>query len=108
MSAIITPSNDLLATMAKVTDAASPFTTFATGHFVRPAPTAQPTAPAFTFGLFELSMAAPLDLDYDEPNAVCDADLEVVQAASVHRVQVDVVGPMPASACEPIRQSVAA
>ncbi len=81
MSASITPSNDLLARSTPAARAPSPFTTFTAGHFVRPAASAQPVAPAFTFGLCDVYCAAPLDLDFDEPNAVCDGDLDVVVLA---------------------------
>ena len=82
MSAITTPSSDLMArAAAEAAKAPSPFTTFAAGHFVRPAKTAQPTAQPFAFGLCDVYVTAALDLDYDEPNAVYDGDLEIVSAA---------------------------
>jgi hypothetical protein len=81
MSASITPSSDLLARSTAPRQAPSPFTTFTARHFVRPAASAQPTAPTFTYGLCDMYVAAPLDLDYDEPNAVCDADAVVVRRA---------------------------
>ena len=80
MSAILTPGNDLLMRSTPTTARPSPFTTFATGHFVRPAATAQPVAPAFAYGLCDVYLAAPIELDFDEPNAVHDGDLEVVPA----------------------------
>jgi hypothetical protein len=89
MSAITTPSNDLLARLTGDPTAASPFTTFAAGHFVRPAASAQPVAQPFAFGLCDVFAAAPLDLDYDEPNAVCDGDVELVNATgSVHQLAI--------------------
>ncbi len=80
MSAILTPGNDLLMRSTPAKSAPSPFTTFAAGHFIRPAATAQPVAPTFAFGLCDVYLAAPIDLDFEEPNAVTDADLEIVQA----------------------------
>ena len=83
MSAITTPNHDLLARhAAAAAKAAQPFTTFAAGHFVRPAASVQPVAQPFAFGLCDLFAAAPLDLDYDEPNAVHDGDLERVEPAA--------------------------
>ena len=81
MSAILTPANDLLARSTPAKAAPSPFTTFVTGHFVRPAATAQPVAPAFTYGLCDLYVAAPFELDFEEPNAVCAGELEIVSVA---------------------------
>jgi hypothetical protein len=81
MSAILTPGIDLLTRSTPAKAAPSPFTTFARGHFVRPAATAQPVAPAFAFGLCDLYVAAPVELDFDEPNAVCDGDMEIVPVA---------------------------
>jgi len=81
MSAILTPGNDLLTRSTPAKAAPSPFTTFARGHFVRPAATAQPVAPTFTYGLCDVFVAAPIDLDFDEPNAVCEGQMEIVSVA---------------------------
>ena len=79
MSQIANPNVDLM-TRPAAAPVASPFTTFAAGHFVRPAASAQPVTQPFAFGLCDVFVAAPLDLDYDEPNAVHDGDLEIVPA----------------------------
>jgi hypothetical protein len=78
MSAILTPGNDLLMRSTPAKPVPSPFTTFTAGHFVRPAATAQPVAQPFAFGLCDTFFAAPIDLDYSEPSAVLDGDMEIV------------------------------
>ena len=100
MSTSFTPSKDLIL-QARVPQVPSLFTTFATGHFVKPGQFTQPVkqAPAvakpvsFAGGYTELFAAAPLDLDYEEPNAVTEAELEVVQAGSgVTELELPVIG----------------
>ncbi len=97
MSTSFTPGTDLMLA-AKMPAKESLFTTFARGHFVKPGQFTQPvksaeTAPATFAGCFtEIYAAAPIDLDYDEPNAVVEAELELVQSSGpVHQIELPVV-----------------
>jgi hypothetical protein len=99
MSTSITPGKDLFL-QVKVPAVQPLFTTFAAGHFVKPGRFTQPvkaveSVPATFFGCYsEVYTAAPLDLDYEEPNACVDADYEVVQAsAGVQEITVAVTSP---------------
>jgi hypothetical protein len=98
MSTSFTPGKDLILS-SRVPAAPSLFTTFARGSFVKPSQFTQPVKaissgfkPADFVGCFtEVFAAAAIDLDYDEPNAVVDAELEVVHATqSVHQVVLPV------------------
>jgi len=98
MSTSFTPSRDLTLS-SKLPAAESLFTTFARGHFVKPSQFTQPvkaitppTKPTTFAGCFtEVFAAAPIDLDYDEPNAVVEAELELVSASSsVHQLELPV------------------
>jgi len=98
MSTSFTPGKDLILN-SKVPAAPSLFTTFARGSFVKPGQFSQPVKatlqqnkPANFAGCFtEVFAAAAIDLDYDEPNAVVDAELEVVHATqSVHQMVLPV------------------
>jgi hypothetical protein len=95
----MTPSRDLIPS-TKTPAAPSLFTTFAAGHFIKPGQFTQPVKaitspenPATFAGCFtEVFAAAPIDLDYDEPNAVVDAELELVLTSSaVHQMELPVV-----------------
>jgi hypothetical protein len=87
MSAAATPGQDLIAS-SKLPELPAIFTTFATGHFVKPAAATQPVA-VKPFSYSEVFVAAPLDLDYDEPNAVVEQELEVIVAGEpVHHMEV--------------------
>ncbi len=95
MSAAITTGSDLLASMT-LPKLPALFTTFATSHFVKPCPPTQPVAVKAPTVLCysEVYVAAPLDLDYDEPNAVLEQELEIVAAGqSVHHLEVAVTKP---------------
>jgi hypothetical protein len=95
MSAAITSGQDLLAS-AKLPELPSLFTTFAAGHFVKAAVATQPVA-VKTFSYTEVFAAAPLDLDYDEPNAVVEQELELVSPGSpVHHLELAVKSSQPA------------
>jgi hypothetical protein len=116
MSTSFTPSKDLIL-QAKVPQVPSLFTTFATGHFVKPGKFTQPVKPAavkpetFAGAYCEVFAAAPLDLDYDEPNAVTDLELEVVQPESSRHqieVQVAVATSQATASVEVVAQRVAA
>lgn len=90
MSTAISPSK-AFAYEAIKQDVNSPFTTFQYGHFVKPAASIQPVAKAapavvandllLSFeddgpvdGDYGMYVAEPLDLDYDEPNAVAEPE----------------------------------
>jgi hypothetical protein len=90
MSTAISPSK-AFAYEAIKQEVNSPFTTFQYGHYVKPATSVQPVAkaaPAVAPNEFLLSfddegpvdgdygmyVAEPLDLDYDEPNAVAQPE----------------------------------
>jgi hypothetical protein len=96
MSTSFTPSRDLILS-AKIPAVPSLFTTFATGHFVKPGKFSQPVKaavkPETAAGFFtEIFAAAPIDLDYDEPNAVVEAELELVTpTGAVHQMELQVV-----------------
>jgi hypothetical protein len=99
MSTSFTPGRDLILN-SKVPASASLFTTFSKGSFVKPGQFTQPvkaiapaTKPTTFAGCFtEVFAAAPIDLDYDEPNAVVEAELELVEPGqSVHQVVLSVV-----------------
>ena len=100
MSTSFTPGKDLIL-QSKVPQVPTLFTTFATGHFVKPGNFTQPVKQAvpapvksesFAGGYCEFFAAAPLDLDYDEPNAVTEAELDVVQAGTgVHQMEIPLV-----------------
>ncbi len=99
MSAAITTGEDLVAS-ARLTGHTQLFTTFATGHFVKPAAATQPVA-VKSFSYSEVFAAAPLDLDYDEPNSVVEQELDVIAAGDpVHYFQVKVSTSKPAPARE--------
>jgi len=77
------------------------FTTFTTGCFVKPGQFTQPVKaiaprikPATSAGCFtEVFAAAPIDLDYGEPNAVVEAELELIQLSNpVHQMELPVAG----------------
>jgi hypothetical protein len=99
MSISFTPSRDLMLG-SKIPPVPSLFTTFTSGHFIKPGQFTQPvkaTSPAdqkpATFaGCFTEVFTAPaIDLDFDEPNAVSEAELELVQpSGSVHRMVLPV------------------
>ena len=109
MSTSFTPSKDLIL-QAKVPQVPTLFTTFATGHFVKPGNFTQPVkqiAPAvsqpesFAGGYSEVYAAAALDLDYDEPNAVTEAELEFVQPGTgVHQMELPVIDGLATSESE--------
>jgi hypothetical protein len=71
------------------------FTTFAPGHFVKPGQFAQPVKPVLTTfaGAYtEVYAAAAIELDYDEPNAVTDAEIELVPVGDgVSRLEISTV-----------------
>jgi hypothetical protein len=97
MSTSFTPGRDLML-QAKIPAKESLFTTFSKGHFVKPSQFTQPVKavevkPATFAGCFtEVYAAAPIDLDYDEPNAVIEAELELVESSgSVHQIEISVV-----------------
>src|SRR5258708_39186734 len=98
MSTSFTPGKDLILSL-KAPAAQSLFTTFSRGSYVKPGQFTQPVKaispkqkPADFAGCFtEVFAAAALDLDYDEPNAVVAAELELVQASqSVHQMVLPV------------------
>jgi hypothetical protein len=99
MSISFTPSRDLMLG-SKIPAVPSLFTTFSTGHFIKPGQFTQPvkattptvSKPATFAGCFtEVFAAAAIDLDYDEPHAVVEAELELVQpGSSVHQMVLPV------------------
>jgi hypothetical protein len=96
MSTSFSPGRDLFLNV-KVPAVTPLFTTFAAGTFVKPSQFTQPvkaisSQPASFAGCFtEVFAAAPIDLDYDEPNAVVEAELELVSPnGSVHRIEISV------------------
>jgi hypothetical protein len=98
MSTSFTPSTDLVVAV-KVPPVQPLFTTFASDSFVKPGLFTQPVKqlqvnPATFAGAYtEVYTAAPIDLDYDEPNAVTDAELEVLQPGSgVSEIELVVCG----------------
>ena len=101
MSTSYIPNTDLI--FAKESSRqASPFTTFQPGHFVKPAPAAQPVAKienddllSFEGEYSDLYVTAALDLDYDEPNAVVeDREMEFVSAGeAIVALELQVVRP---------------
>jgi hypothetical protein len=101
MSTSFTPGRDLILN-AKIPAVPSLFTTFATGHFVKPGKFSQPVKavipqaavkPETFAGCFtEIFAAAPIDLDYDEPNAVVETELELVTPTNAaHQMEFQVV-----------------
>ncbi len=105
MSTSFTPGSDLLL-IKKLPGVKPLFTTFAAGHFIKPAAFVQPvraaakpaaptdecsSAGSFSGCYRELFIAAPIDLDYEEPNAVTESAVELVQAGSpLHEVKIPV------------------
>jgi len=101
MSTSFTPGKDLLMQM-KVPAPSSLFTTFSKGHFIKagkftqpvkavlPVVPAQVQAAATFAGCFtEVYAADAIDLDFEEPYAVCESDLELVPAGeAVHRIEL--------------------
>ena len=97
MSRSITSGQELIPHGVEVPAAQQLFTTFATGHFVKPGLFTQPVRaqavkPATFAGAYtEVYAAAPIELDYDEPHAVTDAELEIVPAGEgVSRIEIPV------------------
>jgi hypothetical protein len=100
MSTSFTPSNDLML-KAKIPQVPALFTTFAAGHFVKPGTFTQPVKPAiaaeikpasFAGCYTEVYAAAPLDVDYEEPNAVTEEELELVATGSdLHQLELPVI-----------------
>jgi hypothetical protein len=98
MSTSFTPSTDLVVA-AKVPPVQPLFTTFASDSFVKPGLFTQPVRqlqvnPATFAGAYtEVYAAAPIELDYEEPNAVTDAELELIQPGSgVSEIELVVSG----------------
>lgn len=97
MSTLLSPSIDLNGKLA-ATQVVSPFTTFATGHFVKPAATAQPVAQheelvSFAGAYTDMYVGQALDLDYDEPNAVVESvEMEFVAMGNpVQAIDIKVI-----------------
>ncbi len=103
MSKAITSAQNLIPG-AKLPELQPAFTTFSANHFVKPGAFTQPVASrqtaqrtatalsSFAGCYTEVFTAEPLDLDYDEPNAVVDADLELIVAdQAVHQHQLKVI-----------------
>jgi hypothetical protein len=99
MSTSFTPSKDLIL-QAKIPQVPALFTTFASGHFVKPGNFTQPVKaaaaeikPATFAGCYtEVYAAAPLDVDYEEPNAVTEEELELVNTGSdLHQMELPVI-----------------
>lgn len=105
MSTSFTPGSDLLL-LKKLPGVTPVFTTFAAGHFVKPAAFVQPvraavkaasttgsvSATTFSGCYRELFVAAPIDLDYDEPNAVTESAVERVEPGDpLHEVKIFVL-----------------
>lgn len=92
MSRSITPSQDLIPHGFEMPAVQSLFTTFASGHFVKPGEFSQPVKPVletFAGAYTEVYAAAAIELDYDEPNAVTDAEIELVPAGDgVSRIEI--------------------
>ena len=107
MSTLFTPSKDLIL-QTTIPQVPQLFTTFSAGHFVKPGRFTQPVKPVvqleikpatFAGCYAEVYAAAPLDVDYDEPNAVTDRKLELVCTGSdLHQMELPVVGPAPVDA----------
>jgi hypothetical protein len=106
MSTSFTPGSDLLL-LKKLPEVKALFTTFAAGHFIKPAAFVQPVRAAvktaavtasecssgrsFSGCYRELFIAAPIDLDYEEPNAVTESAVELVQAGNpLHELKIPV------------------
>ena len=80
MSTSISPSIDL-GFRPQLGEMTAPFTSFRAGHFVKPAKHVQPVAEqllSFEGAFTEMYCVAGLDLDYDEPNVVVEAEMEFV------------------------------
>ncbi len=91
MSRSIAPGRDLIPRGVAIPALEQLFTTFANGHFVKPGQFSQPVKPALTTfaGAYtEVYAAAAIELDYDEPNAVTEAELEIVPAGEGSSVVV--------------------
>ncbi len=113
MSTSFTPGRDLIL-QAKIPAVPALYTTFAMGHFVKPSQFTQPVKPAvskaetFAGAYSEIYVAAPIDLDYDEPNAVTDADLELVKPSTgTHEIELAVIGENENRPCVQTQRSAA-
>jgi hypothetical protein len=95
MSTSFTPSEDLML-QAKLPQVPALFTTFSAGSFIKPGQFTQPVkavSPATFAGCYtEVYAAAPLDIDYEEPNAVTDEELELISTGGdLHQMELTVV-----------------
>lgn len=93
MSTSISPSVDL-SFRPELCELTAPFTSFRTGHFVKPAVSAQPVVEqllSFEGAYTDMYACEGLDLDYDEPNAVVENEMEFIMAGdAIQQVELPI------------------